>query len=180
MKHSYKFSYGRKLNYLIYGFILFVKNMAMMLLYCAVIFYLCGIATYYSGNNQELTKLISAVYVISIVNICVLFLLTIFLPKRVIIKQNVIRIKRYTLNLFYLTRGFNDRIVIKDIVECKKYCCEKSFLNLSGPYAVYPLCWEDLVEITTDKRKYLIPVKNAEEFVDEVNKRVKTLNNKNM
>lgn len=180
MKHSYKFSYGRKLNYLIYGFILFVKNMAMMLLYCAVIFYLCGIATYYSGNNQDLTKLISTVYVISIVYICVLFLLTIFLPKRVIIKQNVIRIKRYTLNLFYLTRGFNDRIVIKDIVECKKYYCEKSFLNSSGPYAVYPLCWEDLVEITTDKRKYLIPVKNAEEFVDEVNKRVKTLNNKNM
>lgn len=180
MKHSYKFSYGSNLNFLIYSFILLFKNVLMLLLDFAAEFYLYGLAVYYSENNLELVKLIAVLFYISIVYSCVLFLLTLFLSKRVIIKQNVIKIKRYTLNLFYLTRGFNDRIVIKDIVECKKYCCEKSFLNSSGPYAVYPLCWEDLVEITTDKRKYLVPVKNAEEFVDEVNKRVETLNNKNM
>lgn len=179
MKHSYKFSYGSKLNFLIYGFILLVKNMVMMLLYCAAAFYLCALAKYYSGNNQELAKLISVVFFISIAYGCVLFLLTLLLPKRVIIKQNVIRIKRYTLNLFYLTYGFNDRIVIKDIVECKKYCGEKSFLNPSGPYAVYPLNWDDLVEISTRKnKKYYVPVKNAETFIDEVNSRVNEIKGK--
>ena len=38
------------------------------------------------------------------------------------------------------------------------------------PYAVLFFNWDDLVEIrTNDDKKYLIPVKNSDDFVEKVN-----------
>lgn len=74
------------------------------------------------------------------------------------------------LNYNYILRGFNDEIFIKDIVECKKYDGKRYRFDRRDPYAVLFFNWDDLVEIrTNDDKKYLIPVKNSDDFVEKVN-----------
>lgn len=173
MKQSYKMSYGSKFNCFIHNLILILKNLLMLFLLLSVEFYLFSITGRYIENNLKLVKFVTAVFYIAVICDFILFFLTIFLPKRVIVKKDIIKIKRYSLNLFFIARGFNDKIVIKDICKCEIYHGKRSFLNPLAPYSVYPLNWNDLLEISTSTKQYLVPVKNAEIFIEEINKRLK-------
>lgn len=74
------------------------------------------------------------------------------------------------LNYNYILPGFNDEIFIKDIVECKKYDGKKYRFDRRDPYAVLFFNWDDLVEInTSNDKKYLIPLKNSDDFIEKVN-----------
>lgn len=43
-------------------------------------------------------------------------------------------------------------------------------LDRTGPYSVFFFNWDDLVEIrTNDDKKYLVPIKNSDDFIEKVN-----------
>lgn len=94
-----------------------------------------------------------------------------FLPKKVVLYQNMINIKRYNIPSAAITRGFTDDIPYSAIISCKLY-------NGShySKFMEYSICFynrNSVVKIVCDNNKeYYIPVKNTDDFIDEVNERV--------
>lgn len=128
-------------------------------------------------ENYRLMKIITILMAIFIFLFALILCIYFFLPKKVIMNNSFIIIKRYMLNFGYVLRGFNDEIFIKEIVECKKYDGERYYLDRSGPYAVFFFDWNSLVELRTiDNKCFLVPLQNSEEFIKEVNRRINSFN----
>lgn len=103
------------------------------------------------------------------------FTVIFFIPKKAILYSNAICVRRYFLNYEHLFRGLNDEIFLKDVVECKKYDGKRYRFDRTAPYAIYFFNWDDLIEIRTEEKKYLVPLKNSDKFVEEVNNRIEKL-----
>lgn len=176
MKKIYKISYGKYFNYIFSQILLCFNNIFTFLIIAVTMILLQGKLESTFGEDNILIEIITTLIVISIIILSVVLLIFTFAPKRVILYDNYITIKRYMLNFEYLIRGFNDKIYIEDIVECEIYKGERYLLHRAGPYAVFFFDWNDLVEIKTGKfgkhRTYLVPVKNSDEFISEVNSRI--------
>ena len=46
------------------------------------------------------------------------------------------------------------------------------------PLSILYFNWDDLVEINTTNKRYLIPVENSKNFIEEINKRIKSTKSK--
>lgn len=170
MEYKYKFSYGNILNYIFTQIIIVSYHFFTVL--CLLFFVFVVIGKLENSFKEQI--LVTTVLRISSVLLIVLWLayltIILFIPKKVILTNYFIKVRRYFLNVSYAFRGFNDEIFIKNIIECKKYDGKRERFNRTGPYAVFYFDWDDLVEIrTTDDKKYLIPIKNSDEFVEKVN-----------
>ena len=42
------------------------------------------------------------------------------------------------------------------------------------PLSILYFNWDDLVELNTTNKRYLIPVENSKDFIEEINKRIKS------
>lgn len=165
MEYKYNFSYGNILNYVGTQFIIICYHLAILL-------YSAGLIFWAFGHLQEgfVSIILKVLSVIQFVVFCLYFLVTFFIPKKVILTNHFIKVRRYFLNVSFAFRGFNDEIFIKNVVECKKYDGKRYLLDRTEPYAVFFFNWDDLVEIKTiDDKKYLIPLKNSDEFITKVN-----------
>lgn len=173
MKSVYRFSYGNVFNFILNQIITISYHFIVLLLLAVPVLSLYGEIEYKFRNNHFLMKIIT-IFMFILLFLYLLYLIVIlFLPKKAIIDGHFIRIRRYFLNFSYLIRGFNDEIFIKDIIECKKYEGKRYFLDRTGPYAIFFFNWDSLVKIKTNNDKtYLIPLKNSDDFIDEVNKMI--------
>lgn len=173
----YKFNYGNASNFIFSQIILCIYNFFAFLIVAMPMTLLYTRLENLFKENYILMKIVTILMAALIFLYALMLCVYFFLPKKVIIKNDFIKIKRYMLNFGYILRGFNDEIFIKDIIVCKLYDGYRYRLDRSGPYSVYFFNWDDLVEIKTkDDKSYLVPLKNSEEFVEEVNKRMERLN----
>lgn len=178
MKNKYKFSYGNIFNLIFSQIILCIYNFFAFLIVAVPITLLYMKLENLFKDNYVLMKIITILMAAFIFLYALMLCVYFFLPKKAIIKNDFIKIRRYMLNFGYILRGFNDEIFIKDIIECKLYDGYRYCLDRSGPYSVYFFKWDDLVEIKTkDNKRYLVPLQNSETFIEEVNKRINCLNN---
>lgn len=176
MELKYKFSYGNFINYILNQFIIICYHYFAFLALLYLDFVIFGeLEDLFS--EQDFMYIIIKVISVSLVIIWLIYLIIIqFIPKKAIITSNFIKIKRYFLNFGYFLRGFNDEIYIKDIIECKKYNGKRYRFDRTGPYAVFFFDWDNLVEIKTiDDKCYLVPLKDSEGFIEEINKRLNCL-----
>lgn len=176
MKKIYKFSYGNFLNFLFSQIMYFIFNASAFLIVAVPIGYIYGELEYQLGENSILFKIITILMMSILVLYTLMLCIYFFLPKRVILKSDIIKIKRYMWNLGYIFRGFNDKLLIKNIVDCKMHDGYRYHLYRCAPYAVFFFNWDDLVDIKTKNNKhYLVPVENSEEFIKEVNARIRII-----
>lgn len=180
MRLEYKFSYGNFLKFVFSELFLIIFNSFSILILSIIEILVYGNIKYVFRDESELfikivTWFLALVWIIYFLYLFIIF----FLPKKVVISENFLIIKRYMLNFKYFFRGFNDKVFIKDITECKIYGGERTCLDRSEEYAVFFFDWDDLVEIKTVKKRYLVPVKNAEDFIENVNNRIDEFKNKN-
>ena len=106
--------------------------------------------------------------------------MTFFQPQNVIIDKEYLLVHRRFLNWQYIARGYNDKILINNIVACKAYDGIRPAMNNSSwmPLSILYFNWDDLVEINTTNKRYLIPVENSKNFIEEINKRIKSTKSK--
>lgn len=169
MKKIYKISYGNYFNFIFSQILLCFNNTFTFLIVFVAMIWLHGKFQSAFNEKKVLLEIITRLMIISIIVLFIMLFIFTFAPKKVIVDHNFITIKRYMLNFSYLFRGFNDKIYIKDIVDCRIYEGERYLLHRSGPYAVFFFDWNDLVEINTNDNKcYLVPIQNAKLFIDDI------------
>lgn len=165
MELKYKFSYGNALNYIGTQFIIICYH-------CVILLYSAGFIFLAFGYLEDgfISIILKVLTVVQFAVFFLYFVITLFIPKKVILTNYFIKVKRYFLNVSFAFRGFNDEIFIKDVIDCKKYDGKRYLLDRTEPYAIFFFNWDDLVEIKTiDDKKYLIPLKNSDEFIAKVN-----------
>ena len=173
MNKTYKFSYGGTLKKVLSKLIMFITNFVVIIFSILIMFVI-----FYSLNNS-LEKLAVNIDVLNVIKwvetaLCVIivafFIIQPFLPQKVEIQGNIIKVYRHCLISPF--RGFNDTILINNI---KEICLEedKNLIRISPIMPVAIIDWENLVkiEMETGKSLYYIPVENSNDFVEEVNKR---------
>lgn len=172
MNRKYKFSYGNFFNFLLSQYI--IMNYHLFTIFCFIFldFSLYHIVSQVFDNQTPLSTIIKILFFSLIIFCLIYFIVIFFIPKKVILSSNFIYVKRYFLNYSYLFRGFNDEIFLNDIIECKKYNGKRYRLDRTEPYAIFFFNWDDLVEIKTENKTYLVPIKNSDNFIAEINKRL--------
>ncbi len=95
-----------------------------------------------------------------------------FRAKKVIINDLAILVKRNSI--FVLTDRFNDCVLFSEIESCDLYIDERiKWPPDTKKYAVRFFDWDCAVQIIDNKNnEYIIPVENAEDFIDDVTERV--------
>lgn len=170
MEYKYKFSYGNIFKFIFSEIMLIICNLISLIIIFMTIAFLYGWFEYIFSENYAIKKISALISIILIVSYSLFLIIIFFLPKKAVIAGKFLKIKRYMLNFNYILRGFNDEIFIKDIVECKKYDGKRYRFDRRDPYAVLFFNWDDLVEIrTNDDKKYLVPIKNSDDFIEKVN-----------
>ena len=102
------------------------------------------------------------------------FIVLIFIPKRVVLTDNQILVYRFCFPLqitFWDFSGFNDRINYSQIISCKK---QDSEIRFGARKPFFYVNNDSIVEIRTAHKVYLLPIKNSDNFIVEVNKRIGT------
>ena len=169
---KFKFSYGNSLNMVKTKVLRFISAVVFMMF----IFYFwlinLGNIDYICRGDETAGKTILRPYLLSIVIIFLYLLAEAFLPQRIYVNSDLIKIKRYGFNIRYVCNAFTDKILICDIVSCNKYEGARSEKFLYKETSLY-YDWDDLVEIRTGRfgkeKYYYIPIKDSQSFVDYVN-----------
>ena len=115
MKLKYKFSYGNFGRYIVNQILLFLLTCSEMIMLLGLIL---KIDLYiFKGIFYEITAfLLGAFPIYSIVVSAIL----ISIPRKAVINDEFLKINRHYLDPMFITRGFDDKIFYKDIIECKK------------------------------------------------------------
>lgn len=170
-KIKYKFDFGNPFKMILSRSVEMFENIAIL-----VITWLISVFLQSSVWNllpegflsTLLTRIIIAVTII----VDSFFVVLPFLPKRIVLTNDKIIIYRLCVPFviaFFEIRGLNDRICYTDIKTCKKIDAKYLFLQTT-PFVCANR--ESLVEINTRFDCYVIPVKDCESFIEEVNKRI--------
>lgn len=169
-KKSYDFDFGN-------NFKKFSSYILIWFSFFGLIIMLIGLRMYFTSNfldgieNKSLANYISKFIKYFIDAFALYGILIQFFPKKIILDEKSIRVKR---NCFIrLTSGpFNDCIKYKNIKVCRMNHSEYKYHRYLP--LTFPFCnWESVVVVEEKLRTFYIPVKNADEFVAEVNKRMK-------
>lgn len=183
MKYKYKFSYGSIFKYLLNQYIIMSMNFFISLCFVYVDYHLYNLLAE-KFNKQATPLLIIQITCFVLTSLFFAYMVVTFvIPKRVILTDSSIYIRRWFWNLSYFSRGFNDKILLNDVIECKKYDGKRPRWDRDRPYAVPFFEWDDLVEIVLagesvlglkDDKVYLVPIQNSEDFIKRVNERIKS------
>lgn len=167
---KYKFDYG---NFLKCFFSHFCEVCLTISITCIIflgyIFLFNSIEN--SLNNNILSKILTVFLTVFSVGLILFFAILPLIPKRAILTYNSLKIQRNSLIHDITERiGINDCIPYSTIESCD-FCDDCIRINKNLP--VVSFNWDSLIEIK-DKwgRKYYVPVKNPEEFIEDVNKMV--------
>ena len=120
-----------------------------------------------SAVNNSIKNVLTAIFVVLYLVLIAFLAVIIVLPKRAALTDYCVLIKRNTIDPF---RGLNDCILYSSIVECSIYN-DNVYYGKLLPIAFFNK--NSLVEIK-DKynKRYYVPVKNAKDFVEAVNKKL--------
>lgn len=169
----YKYDYGSLIKRLLSYLIQFMANS------CAVIFIGLGVMSLMMWLNSfnGIIKNLSAVVLFTLFFVIFMsFLLLTFLPRKIVLKDNYIKIDKHAINFFPGESWLSVVITYQQVVSCEK------FENINYDNAAfirqktYPCTFynkNSLVKIV-DKygKKYYIPIKNADDFIEKVNERI--------
>lgn len=167
----YQFDFGNKFKKIVSYFYMTCANLGIVLISGFVWLFLAGRI---SNNIKDgiFKSILSYTAFICFLAVSAYFIALIFFPKKIILTDEGIKVRRNTLPHITLTRGLNDYIKYSEIKLCKIYECEDH--NWHGKELIFVMFNGDSVVEIFDKhhKDFYIPVENAEEFVDEVNKRI--------
>lgn len=165
---KYKFDFGNVFKLIVSYMVESFENLGMILLTWVGMFFIGTVIT--GGLPDSFVKeLILKIFTAITVIADLFFIVLIFIPKRVILTDDKILVKRFCFPLqitFWDIRGLNDRIAYSQIISCRKHDGEIYF-GARKPF----FCVNDdsLVEIETKYRTYLLPIKNPDKFIEDVN-----------
>lgn len=178
MELNFKFSYGSKFRQIVNKLFEVYINLSIII-FLLLIYMFAVLAQVDNINSQNSAFKAFSIFVLCIfIAISVYLTVILFLPKKVVLNKYFIKVRRYNTPKINICRGFNDTIYIKDICECKPYEIVKYdnghiYRPAATEFSVWLFNWYDLVEIKTkDERKYLIPVQDSKDFINEVHKRI--------
>ncbi len=177
----YKFSYGNIFKKILCYFLQFMINISIIMLSFAVY----AMLTYYLAKNTDnniFIKILAAILTVIMILTGLFFTCFTFFPRRIVMYDNYIRIQKNAINTFIGESSFSTVIPYSTITSCDMYDREFTYRRcIFIRQRVYPCTffdWDSLVKITDIfGSKYYIPVKNAEDFIDEVNQRRELLQN---
>lgn len=142
----------------------------------AVVFTIFFDSTMLDERNVAINNVIKVVEVVFIIVLAGYMPIIAFLPKKVILYQNSIQVKRHNISGKYIRKGLDDNILYSSIISCRIYKGAHYSGWATPDYAVSFFNWDSLVEIVCEKnKKYYIPVKDADDFIAEVNARVEKI-----
>lgn len=168
---KYKFNFGNIFKFIISYIVEIFENVGMIILTWIVIF-LLGNIILENLPGFFIKELTLKFFTVITVIVDLFFAVLIFIPKRVILTNDKILVHRFCFPLqltFWDIRGFNDRILYSQIILCQKHIGE---IYYGGRKPFFCVDNDSLVEIKTKHKTYLLPIKNYENFICEVNKRI--------
>lgn len=173
----YEFDFGNPFKKFISYFIFIIAYLTLIS-YILIGSMVCLMALKNSFENQIFLRVLSYIFLVLIVASVVLLFVLVFKQKRIILYDTGIYIKRnFFPSIDHINRGFNDYIMYYDIEYCELDDTYQKPINhmfyklMDPPFMAFNNY--SLVEIIDkDDKCYYIPVKNAEDFVREVNERV--------
>lgn len=168
----YKFDYGNAFKFFLSYLIQFLVNLQICIFIYLGYFMLLGIITHNISNSGLRMFFAAILTMLSAITIAFFMVISV-LPKRAILTTAGIKVRRNSIPTFDLVRGFNDYIAYSTIVSCDIYIGN---IRAGKNLPVIFFNWDSLVEIKDIRnRRYFIPVKSAEIFISEVNKRIDKL-----
>lgn len=177
-KVKYKFDFGNPFNFLISYIVEILENMGLIILSWILVFALENLILENLPDCFVKELILQIITVITvIVDLC--FAVLIFIPKRVVLTDDKILVYRFCFPLqitFWDIRGFNDKIFYSQITLCEEYV-DKIPFGARKPF--FCVNNNSLVEIRTKYKTYLLPIKNHEDFICEMNKRIQDSKDKN-
>ncbi len=174
---KYEYDYGNKLKYFYSHFWGAFTNISTALAFSAILWAIGAFLTANKFGGKMLPEILRAIVSsITIFGTVVLFtiaIITIPVPKYVLLKNTAIKVRKTYMHPNYFFRGQFETIPYYSIKICRHYVGLKSKSG-SRDYATLLFNWDSLVEIITiDNKRYYIPVKDVDDFIAEVNERRK-------
>lgn len=166
---KYKFDFGNPFYLVISYIVEILENIAMIILTWFVEFSL-SVTLENLSDCLIKTIILKIIFVLAII-MSLLWIALIFIPKRVIVTDDKILVHRFCFPLqmtIFDIRGLNDTIYYSEIIRFEKFTRKLAF---GGRRPFFCINKKSLVEIRTKHKEYLLPIKNADEFIEEVNKR---------
>lgn len=170
-KINYKFDFGNPFKMILSRLVEMFENIGVLVITWLISVFLQS-SVWDSLPEGFLSTLLTQITVVATIIVDLFFIVLPFLPKSIVLTDDKIIIYRLCVPFiiaFFEIRGLNDRIHYTDIKTCKKIDAKFVFLQTT-PFVCANR--ESLVEINTRYDSYVIPVKDCEEFIAEVNKRI--------
>lgn len=170
-KIKYKFDFGNPFKMILSRLVEMFENISILLITWLISLFLQS-SIWDLLPEGFLSTLLTQIIAIVTIIVDLFFVVLPFLPKSIVLTDDKITIYRFCIPLlttFFDIRGLNDRISYAKIKVCEKhsnkfyYSETRAFLFNNN---------ESLVEIRTAFKHYVFPVKNCEEFIAEVNRRI--------
>lgn len=117
---KYKIDYGTKFKYFVSNFLAFLTNWGIWVFASYLTFILKTTLTNILDYDIA-RKVINIIFVVLLIVYTIIFILSFAIPKRVILTSSQICIRKNCINLTYINRGFNERILYRHIVSCRLY-----------------------------------------------------------
>lgn len=168
---KYKFDFGNPFKMILSRLVEMFENIAILVITWLISVFLQSSIWDLLPEGFLSTLLTQLIVVVTII-VDLFFVVLPFLPKSIVLTDDKIIVYRLCVPFiiaFFEIRGLNDRIRYTDIKTCKKIDAKFVFLQTT-PFVCANR--ESLVEINTRFDSYVIPVKNCEEFIAEVNRRI--------
>lgn len=173
----YRFDYGNILNKFLSYLIQFMSNSGIVIFaFLGYIYVTQLIADNFSSDS--LIYVLSLFFTVIFIALVLFFFILTFLPRKIILSDNGIKVRRYSFPPSLKRFSFNDFIPYSMILSCEIYNNKITYRRATylrqQAFPIFAFNWKSLVKIT-DKYNFsfYLPVKDAENFVVEVNSRVR-------
>lgn len=169
-KLEFKFDYGNIFRCIASYIIEILENTALIVV-IGVVFFSAMLIVTENMSDSTIKKAILITLLVIMITAILIFGCIIFLPKKVVLSDNYIDIRRWcvpTQIYFYDIRGLNDRIYYSQIILCDEY---KDKVPFGSVVPFYYYNKESIVKIKTHSKIYYLPLKDYASFIEEVNKK---------
>lgn len=176
-KKIYKFSYGNRFKKFISILVSFIYD---FMISCALLFFVSLIISKINYElkfiiNDNIMNIVTSMEIYAGFIFLCFFIIQAFLPQKVIINKQTIKVKRHCLffSPLMIFRGFNDTILISQIKEIYRPTSKEKFFE---PIPVNVIDWNNMVIIKINnslETLYYMPIENSNDFIAEVNERRK-------
>lgn len=179
----YKFDYGNIFRKFLCYLIQFMANSGVILFGFVFCFMLVQLVID-NISNDIVVHILSILLIIIQSAISLFFGVFTFLPRKVVLYDNYIKIQKNAMNFFVEKTWFSEIIPYSTIESCilydKKITYSRSSFMRQKTYPCTFFNWNSLVKITDKYNNNIyIPIKNAVDFVEDVNEMVAIAKMKN-